>query len=100
MTIFVMYNFMTVLIQGLVILILPLPKLVTLYMHYLSLAALTAASLLSRHYVLTESLDLEKEPMSSKAASSFAATSSPETQLPSIINFSPQYALKFAREFR
>ena len=86
------------LIHGLVILILPLPKLVTLYMHYLSLAALTAASLLSRHFVLTESQDLDKDTTSSKSSS--ASASPPATQLHSIINFSPEYALKFAREFR
>lgn len=93
------FLFVTVLIQGLVILILPLPKLVTLYMHYLSLAALTAASLLSRHYVLTESTEQEKEPASAKSTGPASPTSQ-ATQLPSIINFSPEYALKFAREFR
>lgn len=67
-------------------------------MHYLSLAALTAASLLSRHFVLTESQDLDKDTPSTKASS--ASVSPPTTQLPLIINFSPEYALKFAREFR
>lgn len=86
------------LIQGLVILILPLPKLVTLYMHYLSIAALTGASLLSQHYVLTEFQDADKDSSSFKSGTT--STSQPVTQLPSIINFSPQYALKFAREFR
>ena len=68
------------------------------YSHYLSLAALTAASLLSRHFVLTESQDLDKDTTSSKSSS--ASASPPATQLHSIINFSPEYALKFAREFR
>lgn len=85
------------LIQGLVILILPLPKLVTLYMHYLSLAALTGASLLSRHYVLTEAQDLEKD---SAAKASAAQESEASGHLPSVINFSPEYALKLAREYR
>jgi len=91
-------NFPTVLIQGLVILILPLPKLVTLYMHYLSVAALTGASLLSRHYVLTEFQEGDEDSTSYKSGATSA--SQPVTQLPSVINFSPQYALKFAREFR
>jgi len=78
---------------------LPLSKLVNLYMHYLSLAALTGASLLSRHYVLTESHDLDKDP--NRFTSTSASESPPSnTPLPSIINFSPQYALKFVREFR
>lgn len=85
------------LVQGIVILILPLPKLVTLYMHYLSLAALTGASLLSRHYVLTESHDPEKD---SAPRASTTPESDASAQLPSIINFSPEYALKFAREYR
>jgi len=96
----------SVLVQGLIILILPLPKLVTMYMHYISLAALTAASLLSRHYVLNESQfqEPEKEP-SMKAATSPIQPPNPTHSISStidIINISPhaQYALKFAREFR
>lgn len=100
----------TVLVQGLVMLILPLPKLVNMYMNYISLAALTAASLLSRHYVLNETQAAEKD----RDASVVRTTSPGEppavmsTPLPSIsstidiINISPhaQFALKFVREFR
>ena len=89
--------FHTVLLQGLLILILPLHKLVTLYMHYLSIAALVAGSLLSRHYVLNEFPDFGKDAETSKQS---VPPVNPPSQLPSISSISPQYALKFAREYR
>lgn len=92
------FIFHLMLIHGLVILIVPLPKLVTIYMHYLSLAALIGASLLSRHFVLIELQDLDKDPTFPKSTG--VSMTPPTTQLPSVINFSPEYALKFAREFR
>ncbi|KZS07809.1 RING finger protein 145 [Daphnia magna] len=92
------FIFHLMLIHGLVILIVPLPKLVTIYMHYLSLAALTGASLLSRHFVLIELQDLDKDATFPKSTG--VSMTPPTTQLPSVINFSPEYALKFAREFR
>lgn len=67
-------------------------------MHYLSLAALTGASLLSRHFVLIELQDLDKDATFPKSTG--VSMTPPTTQLPSVINFSPEYALKFAREFR
>lgn len=94
----IFFVLVTVLIHGIVILIVPLPKLVTIYMHYLSLAALTGASLLSRHFVLIESLDLDKDITHTKSGG--VSVTPPAAQLPSVINFSPEYALKFAREFR
>ena len=89
-----------VLVQGLIILVLPLPKLVKLYMHYLALASLTAASLLSRHYVLNE-VQEDDVPSSARSVSSpLPAGPPPSSHLHSLISISPQYALKFAREFR
>lgn len=67
-------------------------------MHYFSLAALIGASLLSRHFVLIELQDMDKDTTHPK--SSGVSVTPPTTQLPSVINFSPEYALKFAREFR
>jgi len=50
------------LIQGLLLLLLPLRLLVTLYMHYLTVAVLAAADLFSRYYVNTESTLTEEWP--------------------------------------
>ncbi|KAF2358499.1 TRC8 N-terminal domain [Trinorchestia longiramus] len=51
-----------VLVQGLLLLLLPLRQLVTLYMHYLTVAVLAAADLFSRYYVSSESTRVEEWP--------------------------------------
>ncbi|KAA0198661.1 hypothetical protein HAZT_HAZT009080 [Hyalella azteca] len=51
-----------VLIQGLLLLLLPLRQLVTLYMHYLTIAVLAAADMFSRYYVSSESTRVEEWP--------------------------------------
>uniref|UniRef100_A0A2P2I1E5 RING finger protein 145-like n=1 Tax=Hirondellea gigas TaxID=1518452 RepID=A0A2P2I1E5_9CRUS len=51
-----------VLVQGVLLLLLPLRQLVLMYMHYLTIAVLAAADQFSRYYVSTESALVEEWP--------------------------------------
>lgn len=49
-------------VQGILLLLLPLRQLVMLYMHYLTVAVLAAADQFSRYYVSSESTRVEEWP--------------------------------------
>lgn len=49
-------------VQGVLLLLLPLRQLVLLYMHYLTIAVLAAADQFSRYYVSSESAMAEEWP--------------------------------------
>lgn len=51
-----------VMVQGILLLLLPLRQLVMLYMHYLTVALLAAADQFSRYYVSSESTRVEEWP--------------------------------------